>query len=108
MGKLSVYTLGYTGVVIDFNTLDPSVPVDALTLAQNVLSDNRAGHMGGIRKRPGLKIFNLVNAGAAILGGIPMPVAGFGGAPSSGGGGNTGDVDDGSSVGTGSGIGAGR
>src|SRR5258706_2903879 len=103
MGKISIFTLGHTGVVIDPNSQEPTVPQDALALAQNAGPDPRAGRGGAIRKRPGLARFNIAYAGGVILGGIPMPVAEFGGAPVSGGGAivGTGDADDGTSIGTG-------
>lgn len=100
--------MGHTGVVLDPNTLEPGVPLDALEIAQNAVQDPKEGHGGAVRKRPGLAQFNVAWAGGVILGGIPMPVAGFGGAPAAGGGApiGTGDVDDGSSVGTGDMTGA--
>ena len=103
MAKISVFTIGHTGVVLDPNSLEPGVPADALEIAQNAVQDPKEGHGGAIRKRPGLARFNTVYAGGIILGGIPMPVAGFGGAPASGGGAiiGTGDVDNGTSIGTG-------
>lgn len=103
-GKLTVNTLGHSGVVIDKNFVEPTLPIDALTTAQNATHDPQAGHAGGLVKRPGLARFNLINAGGIILGGIPMPVIGFGGAPAAGGGGDTGD--SGSSTGTGDMTGA--
>jgi hypothetical protein len=106
--KLAVYTLGHTGVIIDQNPLEPSVPNDSLKLAQNAMHDPTLGLGGGIRKRPGLQRFNSQFAGGAILGGIPMPVAETGGAPASGGGAiiGTGDSADGTSAGTGDMTGA--
>lgn len=106
MPKLSIFTPGYTGVIIDHNPLDGNLPQDALLTAQNATPDPRQERAGALRKRPGLARFNIISAGGVILGGIPMPVAGFGGAPTSGGGGNTGDSDDGSSYGTGDMTGA--
>ncbi len=108
MGKISVFTMGHTGVVLDPNTLEPGVPLDALEIAQNAVQDPKQGHGGAVRKRPGLARFNTEYAGGVILGGIPMPVAGFGGAPTAGGGATvgTGDADDGTSVGTGDMTGA--
>jgi hypothetical protein len=79
-GKIDVKTLGHSGVLIDQNTLEPTVPGDALRLAQNATHDPRLGFGGGLRKRPGLARFSAA-AGGAILGGIPMAVAGTGGAP---------------------------
>jgi len=93
--KLSVYTLGRTGVIIDQNPLEPTVPNDSLKLAQNAMHDPTMGYGGGIRKRPGLQRFNSQFAGGAILGGIPMPVAETGGAPASGGGAIVGTGDTG-------------
>ncbi len=108
MAKISVFTMGHTGVVIDPNPLEPGVPADALAIAKNAVQDPRSGRGGAVRKRPGLAKFNSAYAGGAILGGIPMPVAGFGGAPAAGGGAvvGTGDSDDGTSVGTGDMTGA--
>src|SRR5712664_3687152 len=108
MGKISIFTLGHTGVILDPNSQDPNVPQNALANAQNAGPDPRQGRGGAIRKRPGLARFNMLAAGGVILGGIPMPVAEFGGAPSSGGGAfvGTGDTTDGTSVGTGNMTGA--
>ena len=75
MAKLQVYTLGHHGVIIDFNPLEPAaLPVDAFRSAQNCNHDPIAEHGGAIRKRPGLKQFNLLSAGGPILGGILMSV----------------------------------
>lgn len=108
MGKLSIWTLGHTGVIVDQNPEEPGVSDDALLFAQNATHDPKLGYGGAIRKRPGLARFNFTNAGGVILGGIPMPVAGTGGAPAAGGGAylGTGDSDDGSSIGTGDMTGA--
>lgn len=108
MAPIKIFTLGNTGVVIDQSTLNPAIPEDALSLAQNTTHDPRLGRSAAITKRPGFARFNTEFAGGVILGGIPMPVAGFGGAPSSGGGAivGTGDEDDGSSFGTGDMTGA--
>ncbi len=103
MGKISVFTMGHTGVVLDPNDLEATVPLDALAIAQNAIQDPKQGHGGAIRKRAGLERFNTEYAGGVIMGGLPMPVAGFGGAPAAGGGApiGTGDIDDGTSTGTG-------
>lgn len=93
--KLAVYTLGHTGVVVDQNPLEPSVPDDSLKLGQNAMHDPTMGYSGGVRKRPGLQRFNSLYAGGVILGGIPMPVAGTGGAPATGGGAILGTGDSG-------------
>lgn len=108
MAKVTVFTMGHTGVVLDPNTLEPGIPLDALALAQNAIQDPKEGHGGAVRKRPGLARFNIAYAGGVILGGIPMPVAQFGGAPAAGGGApvGTGDVNDGTSAGTGDMTGA--
>lgn len=110
--KIDVKTLGHSGVIIDQNPLEPTLPDDALRSAQNAMHDPTQGYGGALRKRPGLRRFNLAYAGGAILGGIPIAVSGTGGAPSTGGGGDTGSnlgsgggASDGG--GTGSGIGAG-
>lgn len=79
--KLAVYQLGITGVIIDQNPLEATVPADALTLAQNVIHDPKSGHGGGLRNRNGLKIFNQFSTLSPILGGAPMVVVGTGGAP---------------------------
>ncbi len=89
MGKIDTFTMGHSGVVLDMHPLEPSLPEDSLHSAQNATHDGSRGRGGAIVKRPGLRRFNLAAAGGAILGGIPMPVAEFGGAPVSGGGGNT-------------------
>ncbi len=99
--KIDVKTLGHSGVIIDPNTLEPALPDDSLRSAQNATHDPTQAAAGALRKRPGLKPFNLAYAGGPILGGIPMAVAGTGGAPATGGGGNTG-----SSTGAGDGTGA--
>ncbi len=103
MAPIKIFTLGNTGVVIDQQVLNPATPDDSLKFAQNTTHDPRKGRSSAITKRPGLARFNTEFAGGVILGGIPMPVAGFGGAPASGGGAivGTGDEDNGSSIGTG-------
>jgi len=98
---LDVFTLGAAGVVIDPHPLQPGVPPYALTIAQNATHDARAGFGGAVRKRPGLVRFNQASAGGPVLGGIPMGVAGTGGAPATGGGGVLGD-----GAGSGEGTGA--
>lgn len=106
MPPIKVFTLGKTGVVIDPHSLDPTVPADALTLAQNAQPDPTAAHQGALRKRPGFAKFNPISAGGVILGGIGMPVAGTGGAPGSGGGAPVGTGDpDGPNPGGGDGTG---
>lgn len=79
--KIDIKTLGQTGVVIDINPLEPNLPDDSLRNAQNATHDPTQAYGGALRKRPGLRRFNLKWAGGVILGGIPMPVAGTGGAP---------------------------
>jgi hypothetical protein len=81
MSKLQVYTFGHSGVVIDMNPVEPSLPMDSLLNAQNANHHSIAAYGGAVRKRPGFKQFNVVAAGGAVLGGIPMSVAGTGGAP---------------------------
>lgn len=111
--RIGIYTLGHTGVIVDPNFLEPLLSDDSMQFAQNATHEPQAEHGGGIRKRQGLQQFNAVSLGGAILGGIPMPVAGTGGAPAPAG---TTTIDDpadasgtdgtGSSVGTGNGTGA--
>lgn len=105
MSIIKNYSLGSQGVIIDPHHLLPGVSPEGMSLAQNFFHDKNAGFGGAMRKRPGFTKFNLLNAGAAILGGIGMPVAGTGGAPAAGGGGNTGDSETGTSTGTGVGTG---
>lgn len=100
-GKISIYTLGHSGVILDWNTLEPSLAEDSLKASQNASVEISQAHGGALRKRAGLKKFNIANAGGVILGGTPMAVAGTGGAPATGGGSSTG-----SSIGTGDGTGA--
>lgn len=110
MGKIQVYTLGRTGVMVDPQPFDLSLPDDALRLSRNATHDPRSARMGALRKRPGFAKFILASLGGAILGGIPMPVAGTGGAPasSSGGGGVPGsEGGTGAAPGTSSGAGDG-
>ncbi len=107
MAPIKVFTLGHTGVIIDANPFEPSKLDDSLQLSQNAEHDPRAGHLGALRKRAGWARFNAANAGGAILGGIPMPVAEFGGAPSSGGGALIGTGDDFGGTPPGSGDGTG-
>jgi hypothetical protein len=97
---IQVTKLGMEGVWLDPHPLFET-PDNALTNAQNASHDPRAGHGGALRKRPGLQKFNQANAGGAVLGGMPMAVAGTGGAPVTGGGATTG-----SSIGIGEGTGA--
>ena len=94
-------TLGQTGVILDVNNLDPAMPDDALQLAQNAMPDSSDAAMRALRKRPGQQQFANAFLGGIILGGIPMAVAGTGGAPATGGGGDTG-----SSTGGGDGTGS--
>lgn len=102
-GKLTVSSLGRSGVILDLNPLEPTLPSDALARAQNATHDPQSGHAGGLRKRPGFERFNMEFAGGVILGGIPMPVAETGGAPAAGGGAIIGTGD---ATGTGDGTGA--
>jgi hypothetical protein len=99
-GAIKIYTTGHSGVIIDQSPLEPGVPDDSFQIAQNMTHDPQAGKGGAVCKRPGLAKFNLIGMGGVILGGIPMPVAGLGGAPAVGGGSLTGD-----STGTGDGTG---
>lgn len=92
---IDVFSLGLSGVIIDPHPLMTDVPTDALTQAQNVSHDPMKGRGGALRKRPGFSKFNQINAGGVILGGCPMAVAGTGGAPEDGGGGDTGGGDGG-------------
>lgn len=103
--KVDVKTLGYSGVMIDQNQYDPNLPDDSLRSAQNATHDPTSGFGGGLRKRPGLRQFNKAYAGGPILGGIPMQVAGTGGAPVAP---TTASVDDptGSPAGAGNSTGA--
>lgn len=102
---LKVYTLGHSGVIIDAAPTEPTLPLDALINAQNATHDPKEAHRGALRKRAGLRKFNTTYAGGAILGGIPMLVAGTGGAPAQS---QFPGIDDatGSPVGAGAGTGA--
>lgn len=82
-GKIQVYTLGHTGVILDQSPLEPSVPDEALVRSQNMTHDPKEQHGGALRKRPGLARFNknFVLSGP-VLGGMPMAVPQNGGAPS--------------------------
>lgn len=102
--KIDVKTLGHTGVIVDRQPLDPSIPDDALRAAQNATHDPSLEYSGGIRKRPGLQKFNQVAMAGAILGGIPMAVAGTGGAPATS---ASSTVDDGTGAAAGGGDGTG-
>lgn len=88
---IDVSSLGQTGVVIDLDPLDPSLPDNSFQFVQNGMPDVSASALRALRKRPGQQQFANAFMGGAILGGIPMAVAGTGGAPASGGGGGTGD-----------------
>ncbi len=81
MAGLKIYTLGHSGVIVDMNPIEPSLPEDSLLNAQNANHDAIAARGGALHKRPGLRQFNMLGAGGAILGGIPMSVTGTGGAP---------------------------
>lgn len=107
-GKITVTNLGKLGVVIDSTPLDPGTSDGSLARGQNATHDPQDGHAGGLRKRPGLARFNATAAGGSILGGIPMQVAGTGGAPATGGGAviGTGDPATGLASGTGDGTGS--
>ncbi len=106
--RIKNYSLGSAGVVLDPHHLLPGVSSEGMTVAQNATHDSTAGFGGALRKRPGFARFNNAYAGGVILGGIMMPVAQTGGAPAAGGGAivGTGDVADGTSVGTGNMTGA--
>lgn len=99
-GSVKLYTLGHSGVIVDQHPMEPGVPDDSFEIAQNMTHDPNDGKGGAVCKRPGLAKFNLIGLGGVILGGIPMPVAGLGGAPATGGGSSTGD-DAGTGDGTG-------
>lgn len=106
-GKIAVYSLGHSGVVLDKNPLEPSLPMDSLQNAQNAMHDPQAGAGGALRKRQGLRKFTPTTAGGTIFGGIAMPVAGTGGAPAPSGTNTTpGSGATGSTVGSGNGTGA--
>lgn len=96
--NIKVYNLDSVGVIVDSNPIEN--PDGQFKQTQNGVSDP-LGQAGSLRKRPGLKKFNTPAAGGSILGGIPMAVAGTGGAPVTNGGSSTGD-----STGAGDGTGA--
>jgi hypothetical protein len=83
--RIKNYSLGLSGVILDPHHLLDGVSKEGLTNAQNAMHDPRMGFLGALRKRAGLARFNNAWAGGIILGGIPMAVADFGGAPVGGG-----------------------
>src|ERR1700680_4137083 len=81
MADRKIYTMGHSAVIVDMNQVELTLPEEFYQVAQNANHDPIAGHGGAVRKRPGLKQFNHLNAGGPVLGGIPMSVPGTGGAP---------------------------
>lgn len=110
MAKISIYTLGQSGVVLDNQTFNPTSSDDSLTTAQNATNDATNARAGALVKREGLRQFNQLWAGGVVLGGIPMAVAGTGGAPAVAPGsafpGFTGSTPTGNPAGSGNGTGA--
>lgn len=115
-GEIVIHALGKVGVMVDaqplsgdttneYGTSVPALPDAALRVSQNMTHNPNAGHQGALRKRAGLGFFTTTPMGAAILGGISLPVAGTGGAPASGGGNAL--PGDGSSTGSSSGSASG-
>lgn len=105
MAKITNYSLGSQGVILDPHHLLPGVSPEGMSKSQNFFHDSNAGFAGALRKRPGFQKFNPLNMGGAILGGIGMPVAGNGSAVGGGASIGTGDSDTGTSTGTGDGTG---
>jgi hypothetical protein len=85
-GTLRVTQFGQGGVNVDANPLD--MADNELRSSQNAEHTGLSGRKGGLSTRQGLAQFNTSRLSGAVLGGIEMPVAGTGGAPAAGGGGN--------------------
>jgi hypothetical protein len=70
-GILKIYDIGALGVNVDSDpiTLDDQ----EIRLAQNAIRDP-LGADSGLRKRPGLGVFNTSLVAGAILGGIGVPL----------------------------------
>ena len=69
--SLILYNLGASGVNVDTDPL--TMKDDELRQAQNAIRDP-LGSDSGLRKRPGLAIFNTSLTGGTILGGIGVPI----------------------------------
>ena len=68
---LKLYQLGTMGVNVD---ADPfSLKDQEFRLAQNAIRDP-LGNDSGLKKRPGLLIFNLSDTAGSVLGGIGVPL----------------------------------
>lgn len=70
-GILKIWDIGALGVNVDADPI--SLQDQELTKAQNAIRDP-LGSARGLRKRPGLALFNTTTALGAILGGIVLPV----------------------------------
>lgn len=70
MADFKIIALGTLGVNVDADPL--SLKDQELRLAQNAIRDP-LGNDSGLKKRPGLGVFNLSLAAGAILGGIGVP-----------------------------------
>jgi hypothetical protein len=70
-GTLKIYQMGSMGVNIDVDPI--SIEDLELRLAQNAIRDP-LGNDSGLRKRPGLGIYNESLASGEVLGGIGVPV----------------------------------
>jgi hypothetical protein len=68
---LKLYQLGTMGVNVDSDPI--SLKDQELRLAQNAIRDP-LGNDSGLKKRPGLLIFNTILTVGIILGGIGVPL----------------------------------
>jgi len=68
---LKVYKLGSKGVNVDSDPI--SIEDQELRLAQNIIRDP-LGNDSGLRKRPGLGVYNESVAAGEVLGGIGVPL----------------------------------
>jgi hypothetical protein len=70
MAVLKVYDIGKLGLNIDSDPI--TLEDQELRLAQNVIRDP-LGADAGLRKRPGLAVFNTTSFVDIVLGGIVLP-----------------------------------
>jgi hypothetical protein len=75
-GILKVYNIGAGGVNVDSDPI--ALEDQELRLAQNAIRDP-LGTDSGLKKRPGLALFNTLSTGGPILGGIPVAFSATGG-----------------------------
>jgi hypothetical protein len=71
MATLKIYSLGSMGINVDSDPI--SIKDQELRLAQNAIREP-LGNDSGLRKRPGLGVFNSSVLAGSVLGGIGVPL----------------------------------